>query len=211
MIETSESNTLFYPNKMGRLFLSTLEDVLLQDGYAELLKASGCAHFLQKPPAANWAKDFNFDTFSRINQGLETLYGPRGGRRLAIKAGEKFFLSGWGAAGTLSGMGNVALKANSLPEKLSNGLGFVAKQISEVSDQSSWLEEQERQLEYHVARCPVCWNRISDQPVCYHTIGFLQGALHWFSSGLDFRVRQTSCFAMGDERCIFRIDMEPIK
>ena len=211
MIEECASKKLFYPNKMGRVFLLTLQEVLVQDGYTDLLNLTDCTQFLQKLPPTNWVKEFDFNIISRLNQGIEELYGPRGGRRLALSAGEKYFQSGWGAEYTLSAAGNVALKARSLPEKLKSGLGSIARHISEVSDQSTWIVEQERQIEYHVANCPVCWNRTVDQPVCQHTVGFLQGAGHWFSSGLDFRVKQTSCYAMGDERCIFRIDTEPIK
>lgn len=211
MVEENYIDTPFYPNKMGRVFLLTLRDVLLLDGYTDLLKRTGLSHFAQARPADNWAKEFDFNYVSILNQGIEELYGPRGGRRLALLAGQKFFEFGWGEFGTLAGLSDVALKARSLQVKLKTGLVSIARLITQVSDQTTWVEEQARYFEYHVGVCPVCWNRVVDEPVCFHTIGFLQGALFWFSSGLDFRIRQTSCIAMGEEQCIFRIDMEPIK
>ncbi len=211
MLEDNNISTHYYPNKMGRVFLLALQDVLLPDGYAALLKRTGLSRFEQRLPGDNWAKEFDFTHISSLNQGIEQLYGPRGGRRLALCAGEKFFEFGWGESGALTGLSDIALKARALPDKLKIGLVSIARLIDEYSDQVTWIEEQAQQFEYHVGACPVCWQRVVEKPVCFHTIGFLQGALNWFSSGLEFRVRQTSCTAMGDEHCAFRIDKEPVK
>lgn len=211
MLEDSNSNTFFYPNNMGRVLLLALQDVLLSDGYSDLLKTAGQSHFTHKLPGDSWTKEFNFNNISNLNQALEQLYGPRGGRRLALQAGQKFFELGWGASGKLAGLSDVALKARTLQEKLRIGLSSIARLFSEVSDQTTWIEEQAKQFEYHVGACPVCWNRKVEKPICFHTVGFLQGSLRWFSSGLEFRIRQTSCTARGENHCVFRIDSEPIK
>lgn len=211
MLEDSNSNTSFYPNNMGRVFLLALQDVLLPDGYSALLNCAGLSHFIHKLPGDSWAKEFDFNNISSLNQALEQLYGPRGGRRLALQSGQKSFELGWGASGKLAGLSDVALKARTLQEKLMIGLSSIARLISDVSDQTTWIEEQAKHFEYHAGACPVCWNRKVEKPVCFHTVGFLQGSLHWFSSGLEFRIRQISCTAMGENHCVFRIDNEPVK
>lgn len=211
MKENSSPATLFYPNKMGRVFLRALQNVLVGDGYPDLLKRTGLSHFEQTLPPDNWAKEFGFNIISSLNQGVEQYYGPRGGRRLALEAGRIFFELGWGEFGTLAGLSNVVMQGKSLPDKLKTGLLSISRLITEVSDQVTWVEERAQRFDYHVGACPVCWNRVSEEPICFHTVGYLQGALHWLSAGLDFRVRQASCIAMGDEQCIFRIDRGPIK
>ncbi len=211
MSEQMNRQVAYYPNKMGRIFIQTLQESLLLDGFDELLRVTGLEQFSEKLPADNWATEFDFNIISRLNQGVEKLYGPRGGRRLAESAGQKFFAWGWGADGELSGTANVALKARSLPEKLEIGLQAIARQMSDISDQRTWTVTQGRQIEYHVAACPICWNRVVDRPICHYTVGFLGAAGRWFSAGSEFRVRQTSCHAIGEKRCVFRIDLEPLK
>lgn len=211
MIEDTHPQTAYYPNKMGRVFIQTLKESLLLDGFDKLLHVSGLPQFSEKLPPDNWALAFDFNIISRLNFGVEKLYGPRGGRRLTKNAGQKFFDWGWGPDGELSSTANIALKARSLPDKLESGLQAIARQLSETSDQKTWIQRQERQIDYHVGLCPICWNRVVDQPICHYTVGFLQAAFRWFSTGSDFRVRQTSCRAVGESQCVFRIDLEPLK
>lgn len=212
MLDTIPTHTHFYPNKMGRIFLLSLEGALLGDGYDDLLKRTGLSRFEHALPPDNWAKAFNFDVISSLNQGVEQYYGPRGGRRLMLLAGRKFFELGWKTFGAFAGLSDLVLKGKSLPEKASIGLHSMARLMNDVSDQSTWVEEDgPQQLSYHVGTCPVCWHRLVDEPICFYQIGFLKGTLSWLSSGSDFRVRQDACIAMGDEQCIFRIDTAPIK
>ena len=205
------SNKKYYPNKMGRFFLAALQETLIQDGYTELLEWAGLAHYAESLPADNWTREFDFSYIARLNQGLSELFGPRGGRRLALSTGSSFFLCALGEIGTLAGVTDLARRSLPLQIKLKDGLTAVARTFSQTSDQTTWLVEQERQFFYHVDPCPVCWQRISERPICFITVGFLQEALGWLSDGQDFRVQQIACMAMGEENCVFRIDREPIK
>ncbi|MDX1415702.1 MAG: 4-vinyl reductase [Candidatus Promineifilaceae bacterium] len=212
MSAAAPSHTYFYPNKMGRVYLLSLKEVLIGDGYFDLLKRTGLSRFEDTLPPDNWTKGFSFDSISSLNQGIEQYYGPRGGRRLALLAGQKFFELGSESFGRFAGLNELALKGKSLPEKLNMGLASMARLMNEVSDQTTWIEEVGPQrLNYHVGMCPVCWTRLAEEPICFYHVGFLKGTLSWCSSGLDFRVRQTSCIAVGDEQCVFRIDTVPIK
>ena len=77
--------------------------------------------------------------------------------------------------------------------------------------QLSTVEEMDDHFLYTVERCSECWQQKSDQPICYIAVGILQQTLRWVSGGLEFRVDQVSCKAMGDEACVFKIDKDPIR
>jgi predicted hydrocarbon binding protein len=201
----------FYPNKFGRFFLAALRETVVEDGYINLLEWAGAAQYADKLPVDNWSREFDFTTIAKLNQGLYELFGPRGGRRLALRAGGGFFRNGLAEIGDLAGVTDLAGRSLSLQLKLHEGLTAVARTFSQMSDQTTWLAEQDLQFLFHASPCPVCWRQTSDRPICFMTIGYLQEALGWLSGGQDFRVQQTACMAMGADSCVFRIDQEPIK
>lgn len=200
-----------YPNKLGRLHLAALEDALRRSGFVALLNWSDLPELATDPPPDNWTKAFDFAHIANLDVGLTELYGPRGGRRLALRAGQRFFERGLKEVGLLAGVSDVALRAFPVQTKLKLGLTAVARLFDQSSDQHTWIEEQPRHFTYHIQPCPICWQRHAREPLCYFTAGLLQEATHWFSSGQNFRVRQVFCCAMGHEACVFQIDREPLK
>lgn len=200
-----------YPNKLGRLYLTALEETLRHSGYVALLNWSNLANLAENPPPDNWVKEFEYARLSRLDQGLSELYGPRGGRQLATRAGQRFFERGLKELGLLAGVSDLALRAFPVQTKLKLGLTAVARLFAQSSDQRTWLEEQALHFTYHVQDCPICWGREAREPICHFTTGMLQEAAHWFSSGQNFRVRQVSCQAVGQEACVFQIDREALK
>jgi hypothetical protein len=198
-------------NKMGRVLLKVLQEIMLRDDYSTLLNSAGLAQYNQALPEDNWTKSFDFVFFAKLNQGLSEMYGPRGGRRLGLLAGRSFLTHGLNEFGPLAGINDLARRTAPLQIKLRDGLALVARLFSQIGDQNAWLEEQEMQFNYHVEQCPVCWGRTADKPICFFTVGFLQEVSYRLSDGCDFRVQETSCTAMGESSCVFRIDREPIK
>ena len=205
------SSNRYYPNKMGRALLIVLRETLLRDDYSALLSFAGLSQYEQSLPEDNWVNAFDFVYIARLNQGLSEIYGPRGGRRLGIQAGRSFLTYGLSEFGTLAGISDLAKRSHPLRTKMRDGLSAVARLFTQSSDQSTWLEEYDMYFDYHVEQCPICWERTADKPICFFTVGLLQEVLYRVSDGRDFRVRQLTCRAMGDNSCVYRIDKEPIK
>jgi len=211
MSEVIPNSNKYYPNKFGRFFLASLQETVIEDGYIKLLERAGVAQYAKRLPEDNWAREFDFAIIARLNQGLYELFGPRGGRRLALRTGSGFFRAGLGEVGDLAGITDLAHRSLPLQMKLQQGLTAVARTFSQTSDQTTWLEVQEMRLLYFVDPCPVCWQQSAASPICTITTGFLQELLSWLSDGQNFRVQQTACKAMGGENCLFRIDRGAIK
>ena len=201
---------LYYPNKFGRLTILSLEDVMGRNGVNAILNLANLPNLMENLPPDNLEKAFDFADVSAITGALEEMYGPRGGRGLALRAGRATFSDALRNFGALAGVGDLAFKVLPLHAKLRIGLPAMAKIFSQISDQYSTVEEKDDHLVYTIHRCPVCYGRHTDKPDCYIATGLLQESLKWVSGGSEFRVNESKCIAMGDPTCEFIVYKEPI-
>ena len=201
----------YYANKFGLIMIKALEDVMGKNGLNAILNLARLPHLIDNNPPGNLAKEFDFADVSAINQALEEMYGPRGGRGLALRAGRATFADSLRNFGALAGAGDLAFKVLPLHAKMRIGLPAMAKIFSQVSDQKTSVEERENEFIYTIHRCPVCWGRKdADKPVCFIAVGLLQEGLKWLSGGNEFRVNESKCFALNDDVCEFVIQKTPI-
>ncbi len=201
----------FYANKIARIALLALEEVMGKNGLNAILNRAHLPHLIDHYPPDNLDREFNFAEFSAFTLALEEMYGPRGGRGLALRAGRAAFADSLRNFGALAGAGDLAFKVLPLQIKMRIGIPAMARIFSQISDQYSTVEERETNFVYTIHRCPVCWGRKnSDKPVCYVAMGLLQEMVKWLSGGNEFRVVETRCCAMNDTVCEFIIDKIPI-
>ena len=200
----------YYANKFSRIMLEALEDVMGKNGLNAILNLAHLPHLIDNYPTGNLAKEFDFADVSAINLSLEEMYGQRGGRGLALRAGRATFADALRNFGALAGAGDLAFKVLPLHVKMRIGLPAMAKIFSQVSDQKTTVEEHQDEFIYTIHRCPVCWGRSdADKPVCFIAVGLLQEGLKWLSGGNEFRVNESRCIGMGDEVCEFIIQKTP--
>jgi predicted hydrocarbon binding protein len=202
---------LYYPNKAGLIIIESLSNVMGKNGLNAILNLAHLSGLIDNLPPDNLARAFDFADVSAINQALEEMYGPRGGRGLALRAGRATFADVLRNFGALAGAGDLAFRVLPLLTKMKIGIPAMAKIFSQVSDQYSTVVEMETEFIYTIHRCPVCWGRSGlDKPVCYIAVGLLQEGLKWLSGGNEFRVNETKCIAMGEEVCEFIIQKAPV-
>ena len=201
---------LYYPNKIARIYLLAMEEVMGKNGLNAILNMAGLSNLVDNYPPDNLEKQFDFADYSALNGALEEMYGPRGGRGLSLRAGRASFSQGLKNFGALAGVGDLAFKVLPLGAKLKIGLPSIAKIFSQVSDQKSWVEETDTEYIYSMKPCPVCQGRKSDKPMCHAGAGLLQEALKWVSGGHEFKVTETKCLGCGDEACVISIQKEPL-
>lgn len=200
-----------YANKMVRIAILALENVMGKNGVNAILNMAHLPHLIDNYPPNNLEREFNFADFSMLNQALEEMYGPRGGRGLALRAGRAAFADSLRNFGALAGVGDLAFKVLPLQAKLRIGIPAMAKIFTQISDQRSTVREEQEVFVYTIHRCPVCWGRHGvDKPVCYIATGLLQEGLKWVSGGNEFKVTETRCVAMGDDVCDFIIQKIPL-
>ncbi|MEA3350477.1 MAG: V4R domain-containing protein [Chloroflexota bacterium] len=210
-MEAIPKSGFYYPNKFSLITLKALEDVMGRNGLNAILNLASLGNLIDNFPSDNLNKEFDFADFSAINLALEEMYGPRGGRGLALRAGRATFTDALKNFGALAGAGDLAFKVLPLEAKLRIGIPAMAKIFSQMSDQISTVEEKEDIFVYTIHRCPVCWGRKGeDKPVCFVAVGLLQAGLKWVSGGKNFRVNESKCIATDDDVCEFIIQKHPV-
>lgn len=206
-----QKSGLYYPNRFALITLSALEEVMGKNGLNAILNMAHLSDLIDNYPPTNLDREFDFSDYSMINIALEEMYGPRGGRGLALRAGRATFADALRNFGAMAGVSDMAFKVLPLSQKLRLGVPSMAKIFSTVSDQHSTVEDHGPELHYIIHRCPVCWGRQGeDRPVCFISTGLIQESLKWVSGGHEFRVNESECIAMGDDVCRFVIQKEPI-
>ncbi len=196
-------------NRRTRIYLDAITEVIGQHGLHAVLRLANLEAWIANPPDYNDALEVSLDDFSRMNQVLEEMYGPRGGRALALRAGRAAFNAAIEQLGSALGLAGVAFKLLPPRPRIKTLLEAIIKGMSKQSTVRTYLTEENGVLLYHVAPCPACWGRKHEaQPVCHSTLGFLQQALEWAELEDYFEVTETSCAAVGETQtteCVFAL------
>ena len=202
--------TFYYPNRMGRIILLSMEEVMGRNGVNAILKLAALSPLMEAYPEDDTKLAFPFKTLGIITDTLEHAYGPHGGRGLALRVGRACFNYGVRQYGTQLGLTEMAFRLLPLPMKVSAGARVFAGLFNNFTDQRVRVEEEDGKLLWHIDRCPLCWERKAHDPVCHLAVGLLQEALYWLSGGKIFNVEEQTCIAAGDATCTIVIDQSPI-
>jgi predicted hydrocarbon binding protein len=200
----------YYPNKMGRIVLVALEEIMGHHGVNAVLNLAKLTHLVSNYPPNNLKLGFTFSEFSAIQQTLDDMYGERGGRGLALRAGRETWKYALKEFMPILGITDLAMRMLPLGIKIKIGLDVFAETFNKFSDQQVRLGEDDKHYLWIIERCPICWHRVSDTPCCHLAVGLLEQALDWVSKGRRFKVEQISCIAAGDETCTLAISKRPI-
>lgn len=211
MAETQiEKSGYYYPNLIARIYLEAIEEVMGLNGTKALLNMANMQHLIDNYPPRNLSKEFDFADFAHLNEAMEMMYGPRGGRAISLRAGRKAFDQGLKNFGPMVGIADRTLRVLPLRFRMKVGLGAMARAFTSTSDQISYVEERDDHFLYVIERCPVCWGRHADSPICHAAMGIILEGLNWGADGLRFKTAEVTCIAKGDPSCNFTISKEPI-
>lgn len=204
------NDEFFYPQKMGRIILLGMEEVISKGGVDAILHLAELDDLIQNYPPSKAEKSFSFEKVSLLLGTLEQAYGPRGGRGLALRTGRASFKYGLKEYGTMLGLTEVAFRLLPLSTKLRVGARSFAELFNKHTDQRVRVEETDNTIFWHIERCPLCWERKEDEPICHLAVGLLQEALYWLSGGKVFNVEETACIARGDSNCTILVYKTPL-
>ncbi len=209
-LEGAADRNYYYPNKMGRIILLAMEEVMGRNGVNAILNLARLRNLVNSYPPNNFDRQFSFEEVGAIQQALEDMYGPRGARGLALRAGRACFKYGIKEFGPVLGIADLAFRLLPLGMKLKVGFEVFAETFNKFSDQIVRLGEEAEQYLWIIDRCPVCWQRHTQEPCCHLAVGILQEGLYWVSSGKSFHVEETQCTAKGDPYCLIVINKRPL-
>ena len=145
-MEQIPKSGFYYSNKFARFTLKAYEEVLGKNGLNAILNLSGLGNLIENYPPDNLERQFDFADFTALQIGLEEMYGPRGGRGLALRAGRVTFNEGLKNYGAWVGVDDLAFKALPLQTRIRIGLPASARIFSQVTDQTSTVERNCRHV-----------------------------------------------------------------
>lgn len=206
-----EQDVYAFPNKMGRIVLLALEEVMGKNAVSALLNLANLRHLHDNYPPNNFDMEFPFSDLSRLLEALDEMYGPRGGRGLALRAGRACFRFGVKDFGAMLGIADLAFRVMPLTMKLKVGFQVFAEVFNKFSDHRVRLSEENERFLWIIERCGVCWERTCSRPCCHLAVGILREGLYWVSGGRGFAVEEISCIATGDETCTIEIKKQPVE
>jgi len=201
----------FFPNKMGRIVLLALEEVMGRNGVNAILNLARLQHYIGDYPPNDFVKAFSFDELGRLLQALDEMYGPRGGRGLALRAGRACFKIGIKDFGPMLGVADLIFRLLPMGMKLKVGFEVLAQTFNKFTDHIVRLEEDKQYYYWIMERCGACWGRKCDSPCCHLAVGILEEELYWISGGENFYVEEVSCIATGEQRCVILIGKRPLE
>jgi len=196
-----------YSNKLGRIFLLGLEEILGRTGLNALLNMAELPRLIHTPLGGE--VDLSFEDLSKILSTLEKMYGPHGGHGVALRTGRACFKHSLHEFGPELGTQDMAFRLLPPDQKLVAQAERLADLFNANSDQRVQVQENDEQIRWQIDRCPVCWGRQVASPVCHLAVGLLQEACYSVSGGKLYNVEEQSCIARGDPTCTVVIDKQP--
>jgi len=205
-----ERSGLYYPNRIVRYFFLAMEEVMGLGGLNTVLSNAKLTRFQQERPPDNLEKTVDFTELAALSNALEEVYGPRGGRGMAMRIGRACFSMGIKNFGVMLAMQDPAFRALALDERCMLGLRALDSVFNRFSDQHSTVEQDETSYRYIVDNSAFAYGRHTDKPVCHALLGIVQECMSWASNGYEFYVVESTCRACGSPNCTFQITRKPI-
>lgn len=208
MIKTE--STYYFPNRLVRILLLAFEEVVGKRGINALLNLSSLSCFIGNYPSDNDIKTIPFEIIGKLQYALELGYGPQGGRGIALRTGRVFFSTTLRIYGSELGYNNTIFRLQPPGLMITAGLNSLTEFFNRHTDQHVTLEVTEHNYFWFLERCPWCWGRHENEPVCHFVVGVLQEALYCVSGGKFYNVMEETCVAQGDKICLVAIDRIPL-
>ncbi|MGC9521023.1 MAG: V4R domain-containing protein [Anaerolineae bacterium] len=199
-----------FPNKISRILLLSLEDVVGSRGSSAILTTAKLAHLIDNYPPADFEPGLTFAEVGRLFEAVEGLHGVTGGRQLARRAGRESFRYWIEGLGSIMGFADVALRLLPLSFRVRIGIEVLAEIFNRYSDQVVRLGEGSEGYYIVLERCGFCEGRRTETPACAFPVGIIEESLFWVSRGRQFSVEETTCVACGDSACTFHIAKKPL-
>jgi len=209
-MKNDSSNPYYYPNRLGRILFIAMEEMIGRNGVNAVLNQAKLRNRINSYPKNTLDKNFRFEEVSQIQVALEASYGIRGGRGLALRTGRAGFKHILHEFGQVLELSDLAFRLLPVEDKIRMTAEALAKLYNQYSDQQVLVTEDANRYLWTINRCPYCWNRRVDDPICLQPVGLLQEALYWVSSGKFYNIEEVDCIAKGDKACTIVVDKQPL-
>jgi hypothetical protein len=196
--------------RIGRGVLEGVQEIIGRAGVNAIFNLAHLSHLLPGSGYTKFEHNFTFTDLSAIQQALEELYGPRGGRGVALRSGRVFFKYFIRAFGDQMAMTSLDYRMLPTQNRVKSGLLSMAGTLSDLCSMHIVVSEDADTWYWQSDQCPWCWQRQMDECMCHFNVGMLQEYVTWSGGGKVYHVLETECIATGAPACTIRIEKKPI-
>jgi hypothetical protein len=196
--------------RMRWVVQQAMEEILGQSGGNTMHDLLNFPAHIQNNHAHNDFPNLPLLHIGHLQAGLESAYGPRAGRGLAVRIGRACLKYALREFGPELGLTDLAFRLLPLQAKLDTVTDAFAALFYTCTDQKVRLERDKRVIYWIIERCPLCWENQNEGSYCNLAMGFLQEAMFWASGGKYFEVAEKSYVARDDYACTIQIDRIPL-
>lgn len=202
----TESTTPRGSSQIGEILLLGVEEIIGNSGVNAILNLAQLKPGQVMPLHGEPLKRMENIEIAAAQQALESMYGPRGGRGIALRAGRAGFKYLLRQYGVRMGLVDLNFRLLPVPTRIRTGLEMLAGLMGQIGDEQVQVEDREKCWHWNTLNCPICWERKAKEQVCHFTVGLLQEFSSWASGGRVFAVAETNCHARGDASCLIQIE-----
>jgi predicted hydrocarbon binding protein len=142
------------------------------------------------------------DSYASIQRTLRVYYG-RGARGVLLRIGRNLWEPTLHELNIVDRMLAAGLKVIPAGSRQKPALELLAR-ILRGGEGNVSVHTMDLNLLFVDISSPTTVNLNETQPVCFVTLGLIQGMLYW-ATGVDYEVEETGCRAKGDDTCEFKI------
>ena len=147
--EASGARDKYYSNKLVRLCLTVIEDIMGGNGVAAALSLARLEHLIGNCPPHTLGRDFSFESFAAVNQAIVEMHGPQRARGLCVRAGRASLRHAVAESGLMANVPDPAFQLLPVGAKVKVGLNTLADVLSKLSEPE--VKRRERAGELVVA------------------------------------------------------------
>jgi hypothetical protein len=200
------------PNASFYVLMLAVEEVLGQNGFNAVLKASKLGFLVGKRPPNNLEREVPYSLYAAVEQAIEDFYGPRGSRAVLQRVGRATFRYTLHERPAILGLAGLALKALPAGARQKLILGQIVKAANDETNIPSDLEDHDDHFIFirKSAPCEFRQREAAGGPCDFVTMGVISEALKW-ATDRNYRVSQDACLNVGDAQDRIRIEKQPME
>ncbi len=196
-------------NKAFRVILLGVEDTVGENGLKSVLNFSGLTGYIDKIPPNDTEKGGpRISDVTKLEMAVEEIFGNRGARAILLRVGKMIAKWGLEANPEVTRGAEAAFSTMSEHDRAKTILTYAADTVAKQLETETWVEEEGDGFLYKDKAATYCFGRKSDVPVCHPVDGFLAGLVAWAVGNNEWKAQETTCMAMGEPQCTYRIRKE---
>ena len=201
------------PSMLLNILFTQVDEMMGRRSLIMLLRQAGLGEYVDKMPPMDDSPSITVAQYSRLLSNIYDIFGARGARPIMLRGGRLGAAEIRRQRPAQFAVAGTALKLLSSGRRMRIVLEKLTEQGEDLYGTPHHLYEEDDAFIVEMSSCPYCSditqraataNKPIGKPVCHIPLAVIDEMVEW-ATGQKHLVEETSCIAMGDPTCRFRI------